>query len=172
MRLASPRIGTGTVVAVVFGLGILVGHALSPAAATRNPAAEISAEFLGPVHVASRIGHATEVLRVIDGDTFEARVRVWPGLDITTKVRLRGIDAPEMRANCPQEVSQAEAARTALAAILAQGHVEVSQVGLDKHGGRVLADALTRQTPDVGRALLGTGLVRAYSGGRRDGWCR
>jgi len=26
--------------------------------------------------------HAAEVLRVIDGDTFEARVHVWPGIDI------------------------------------------------------------------------------------------
>jgi len=31
--------------------------------------------------------HPAEVLRVIDGDTFEARVHLWPGLDITTKIR-------------------------------------------------------------------------------------
>jgi endonuclease YncB( thermonuclease family) len=36
----------------------------------------------------------TDVLRVIDGDTFEARIRIWPGHDVTTKVRLRDIDAP------------------------------------------------------------------------------
>src|SRR5690348_503028 len=36
--------------------------------------------------------YPAEVLRVIDGDTFAARVRVWPGLDVETKVRLRGID--------------------------------------------------------------------------------
>jgi endonuclease YncB( thermonuclease family) len=52
---------------------------------------------------ASRAGAASapaDVIRILDGDTFEARARVWPGLDITTKVRLRGIDAPEMRARC------------------------------------------------------------------------
>ena len=30
--------------------------------------------------------HPADVLRVLDGDTFEARVRVWPGIEITTKV--------------------------------------------------------------------------------------
>jgi endonuclease YncB( thermonuclease family) len=39
--------------------------------------------------------HLAEVLEVLDGDTFDARVHVWPGLDITIRVRLRGIDAPE-----------------------------------------------------------------------------
>ena len=48
----------------------------------------------------------------------------------------------------------------------------ISQIGLDKYGGRVLASAATRSTPDISEALLKTGLVRAYDGGRRDGWCR
>ena len=60
--------------------------------------------------------HPAEVLRVIDGDTFEARVNLWPGLDITTRVRLRGIDAPEMKARCGEERVKAEAARDALRA--------------------------------------------------------
>src|SRR5215208_1700589 len=58
--------------------------------------------------------YAAEVLRVLDGDTFEARVHLWPALDITTKVRLRGIDAPEMKARCREERNLAEAARDAL----------------------------------------------------------
>jgi endonuclease YncB( thermonuclease family) len=115
--------------------------------------------------------HPADVLRVIDGDTFEARVAVWPGIDITTKVRLRGIDAPEMRARCPQERSKAEAARDALRAMLAEGDVAVLHVGIDKYGGRVLADALTRATPDVSAAMLGKGHARAYAGGRRETWC-
>ena len=41
-----------------------------------------------------------------------------PGVDITTKVRLRGIDAPELRARCADERRKAEAARDALAAML------------------------------------------------------
>jgi endonuclease YncB( thermonuclease family) len=115
--------------------------------------------------------HPAEVLRVIDGDTFEARVHLWPGLDITTRVRLRGIDAPEMKARCGEERIKAEAARDALRAILDQGEVGVAHVTLDKYGGRVDADASTGTTPDVSAALLDAGHARRYGGGRRDGWC-
>jgi endonuclease YncB( thermonuclease family) len=115
--------------------------------------------------------HPAEVLRVVDGDTFEARVHLWPGLDITTRVRLRGVDAPELKARCGEERAKAEAARDALRAILDQGEVGISRVTLDKYGGRVVADASTGGTPDVSAALLGTGLARRYAGGHRDGWC-
>ena len=63
--------------------------------------------------------YPAEVVRVIDGDTFEARVRVWPGLDVNTKVRLRNIDAPELHARCADELGKAQAARAALEAMLA-----------------------------------------------------
>ena len=96
---------------------------------------------------------------------------LWPGLDITTRVRLRGIDAPEIKARCTEERVKAEAARDALRAILDQGEVGISRVTLDKYGGRVVADASTRATPDVSAALLDAGAARRYSGGRRDGWC-
>jgi endonuclease YncB( thermonuclease family) len=112
-----------------------------------------------------------EVLRVIDGDTFEARVHVWPGIDITTKVRLRGIDAAELRARCPAELAQAEAARDGLKTMLADGGVILSSVAPDKYGGRVLADASTRATASVSAEMLGRGLARRYAGGHRDGWC-
>ena len=115
--------------------------------------------------------YPAEVLRVLDGDTFEARVRLWPGLEITTKIRLRGIDAPELNARCDEERTKAVAARDALQAILDQGDVGISAVTLDKYGGRVVADASTRATPNVSAALLGSGLARSYAGGRRESWC-
>jgi endonuclease YncB( thermonuclease family) len=111
------------------------------------------------------------VLRVIDGDTFEARVHVWPGLDITTKVRLRGIDAAELRARCPAERTMAEAARDALGEMLAEGSVGVFSVSLDKYGGRVVANAKTRSVANVSTELLERGYARRYAGGHRDGWC-
>jgi endonuclease YncB( thermonuclease family) len=115
--------------------------------------------------------HPAEVLRVIDGDTFEARVQVWPGIAITTKVRLRGIDAPELHARCPEERSKAEAARDALHALLAEGDLAITHVSLDKYGGRVVAAAATRTTPDVSAAMLAQGHARVYDGGRRQPWC-
>ena len=54
---------------------------------------------------------AVEVIRVIDGDTVEARVHLEVGRDLNTRIRLRGIDAPELKAACAQELRMAEAAR-------------------------------------------------------------
>ena len=152
------------------GVGAWLGPALSrqtSARAATDPAATVSAER----PAARRTSYPTQVLRVIDGDTFEARVSVWPGLDITTKVRLRGIDAPELRAHCAEELKQAQAARDALTTILKEGRVGIAPIGLDKAGGRVLAEASTGGTPDISAALLQAGLVRRYHGGKRESWC-
>jgi endonuclease YncB( thermonuclease family) len=171
--LSESRHGASIVLAAaIFAAGLLIGAALAPVAVScgsARPAESVATKIddASPV----RLGHRAEVLRVVDGDTFDARVHLWPGLDITTRVRLRGIDAPEMKARCGDERAQAEAARNALAAILDQGEAGIARVTLDKYGGRVLADAFTQATPDVSAALLGSGAVRRYSGGRRDGWC-
>jgi endonuclease YncB( thermonuclease family) len=158
--------------ALIFALGLGVGATLRPIMTSRAEALPPpAAPARSPRSDVVRMAHPAEVLRVIDGDTFEARVNLWPGLDITTRVRLRGIDAPEMKARCGDERTKAEAARDALRAILAQGDVGISKVTPDKYGGRVDADASTASTPDVGAALLDAGLARRYSGGRREGWC-
>ena len=115
--------------------------------------------------------YPAEVVRIIDGDTFQARVQVWPGLSVDTKVRLRGIDAPELHARCADEYAKAQAARAALETILAAGGVTISRVGIDKYGGRVDAAVATRDTADVSAALLNGGWARSYDGGRRGSWC-
>ncbi len=76
-----------------------------------------------------------------------------------------------MRARCKDEQARAQAARDALARLLAEGAVGISGVTLDKYGGRVLAEASTRRTADISAALLQAGLVRSYAGGRREHWC-
>ena len=96
-------------------------HALPAVASVPAPAAglpqvslpQTSAPGAQDLRLA-RGGHAAEVLRVNDGDTFEARVHVWPGMQVTTKVRLRGIDAAEFSARCAEEYRLATAARDAL----------------------------------------------------------
>ncbi len=158
--------------AVAFAVGLGMGAGIAPVTARSG---QLSAP---PVAVADsvraeviRVAHPAEVVRVIDGDTFEARVHLWPGLNITTRVRLRGIDTPELKARCMEERTKAEAARDALRAILDQGEVGIVRVTLDKFGGRVLADASTHATPDVAERLLGDGHARRYSGARRETWC-
>ncbi len=160
--------------AVTFALGLGVGATIHPVTSNRgvSEAPPPAAAPAIPREVSAARGlHPVEVLRVLDGDTFEARVNLWPGLDITTRVRLRGIDAPELKARCNDERVKAEAARDALRSILNQGEVGISNVTLDKYGGRVVASASTRATPDISSVLLSVGAARRYSGGHRDGWC-
>jgi endonuclease YncB( thermonuclease family) len=160
--------------AATFVVGLAVGAIVGPATASlghRQQSAAAQAPAPGERAGVPRMTYSVDVLRVVDGDTFEARVNLWPGLYTTTKVRLRGIDAPEMSARCADERTQAEIARHALRSILDQGEVGIARVTFDKYSGRVLADALTHATPDVSEAMLATGRVRPYSGGRRESWC-
>ena len=112
-----------------------------------------------------------DVIRTIDGDTFEARVHLGPDLDPTTHVRLRGIDAPELKASCPQELQMAKAATDALRALLREGDVMIFNIGPDKYAGRVVADVATRRTGNVSAVMLAAGHARSYGGGHRSGWC-
>ena len=162
------------VAALAFALGLGIGSTVTPVTASRSvePSAApavVPAPAVAPSSI--RTMHPAEVLRVVDGDTFEARVHLWPGLDVTTRVRLRGIDTPELKARCMDERIKAEAARDALRSILDQGEVGIVRVTLDKYGGRVIADASTRATPDVSSALLAAGHARRYAGARRESWC-
>lgn len=111
-----------------------------------------------------------DVIRTVDGDTFLARIRQRHGRDLVVRVRLRGIDAPEMKASCQEELDKAEAAARALRDLLGQGGVMITNLGPDKYG-RVLADVTTRRTASVSAALLAGGYARSYNGGHRDGWC-
>lgn len=126
------------------------------------PAAQAEARLAGP--------YPAEVLRVIDGDSFEARVRIWLDQDVTVTVRLAGIDAAELSAPCPAARMMARLARAMLAARLAPGGVVLSEVDRDKYGGRVLARVRDAAGADVAAALAAAGLARLYAGRRAD-WC-
>ena len=93
------------------------------------------------------------------------------GRDLVTRVRLRGIDAPELKAACRQELEKAEAATEALRDLLGQGGVSIFNIGPDKYEGRIVADVATSRTLNVSAALLQAGYARSYNGGHRDGWC-
>ncbi|QLP97109.1 MAG: thermonuclease family protein [Rhodoblastus sp.] len=127
------------------------------------------ARFPGP--------YPAHVVRIVDGDTFQARVAIWFGQEIETLVRLRGVDAPERAARCATEADGADRAAQALADLLSAGRVSLVGVTGDKYFGRVVADVVV-SAPDggfppteVGPALLAQGVARRYDGGRREGWC-
>jgi endonuclease YncB( thermonuclease family) len=158
-------IAIGMLCGVLLGAGLWdrhlqrTGPTITSDAATDAPLSELTGRY------------AVDVLRVIDGDTFEARVHVWPGFELTTRVRLRSIDAPELKAHCEQERIGAEAARAALRDILNERDVSIWSIGPDKYFGRVVAEVSTPRIADVSAAMLEKGVARRYAGGHRDGWC-
>ena len=120
------------------------------------------AAFEGPVRA--------QVVRVLDGDTFDASARIWLGQAIEIRVRIMGIDAPELRARCDAERERAEAARDFLARRIEGNEVKLTSVRYDKYGGRVDA-AVADESGDIARAMLKARLARSYEGGRRASWC-
>lgn len=131
---------------------------------------------VGPVEAARRKPFPgpveATVIDVIDGDTFLAEAHVWPGHSVTVNIRIRGIDAPEMKARCGKEREAALLARDQLMALISGASIRLSNIGGAKYYGRVLADVATQDGRSVGPALLARALVRPYGGGKRGGWCR
>ena len=107
-----------------------------------------------------------ELISVIDGDTLLVEARPWPQHRITVLVRIRGIDAPELKAKCEGARRAAIRARARLAD-LAHGPIRLSNISGDKYFGRVVADVSAGDIGDIGSSLLARGLVRIYDGGRR-----
>ena len=110
------------------------------------------------------------VLRVIDGDTIEVAAHVWLDIEVTTRVRLKGIDAPELTAPCAEGRAKALAALALVRRIVGDGPVLLAAIQPGKYGGRVVA-RVTAGGADLAQALLAAGLARPYGGGKRRSWC-
>lgn len=135
------------------------------AAACCAPAGTDAREALpGPVEA--------EVLAIIDGDTLSVRAHTWLDQTVETRVRIVGIDTPELRGDCDGERALAARAQAMLAEIVGGGTVRLRDISYDKFGGRVLASVETAAGVDARAPLLAAGLARPYDGrGARAGWC-
>jgi len=109
-----------------------------------------------------------QVLRVIDGVTVVMRVAVWIDQEITTAVRLSGVDAPELfRPICAVEKEKAAAAKAFVEDFLGGGEAVLFDIRHDKYAGRVVA-RIEKDGRDLGAALLAAGHAVADAG--KD-WC-
>jgi endonuclease YncB( thermonuclease family) len=173
--LANPRRGNAWLVAcVLLAASVIAVERINPNLLPHPKTMPVSAyrPYGDGGHQADTRVYAAEVVRIIDGDTFVARMRTAPGRDVETRVRLRSIDAAELHARCSKELRLALTARAALQRLLADGRVTLSHVGPDKYPGRIDANAATHSTNDISAAMLSGGFARAYDGGRRGTWCR
>ena len=141
---------------------LMAGVADEPADKASVPQRLVAESLAGPV--------SALVERVVDGDTIEVKARIWLGQSLTIRVRIDGVDAPELEARCSEERRMALAARDYLARRLLGAEVRLSRVVYDKYGGRVRA-SVTDGQGDIAQALLTEGLARPYGGERRQPWC-
>jgi endonuclease YncB( thermonuclease family) len=120
--------------------------------------------------------YAGEVVRIIDGDTFEARIEIWPNVEAVVSVRIRGFDAPELfRPSCEEERLQAALAKSTLEELLPSGQ-EISLVDVeeDSFSGRVISDVervAATNAVDLGILLERRGFVRWEPGDPEINWC-
>ena len=110
----------------------------------------------GPIEI-------TGPIRVIDGDTFDYG---------TLRVRIADIDTPELRGRCTYETDLAVRATTRLAALLADGGLELHPLpdgrDQDRYGRKLRI--VTRNGRSLGDILVAEGLARTWTG-RREPWC-
>jgi micrococcal nuclease len=133
------------------------------------------AAFPASANVANDGRYDWPVLDIVDGDTLEVHL---PGLPMElqpVKVRLRGVDTPELRGKCAAEKKMAQEARAFTqrlvgAALAAKRPIYFSRIDWDKYGGRIDADVAV-DGRSLGDMLVGAGLARRYDGGKRMGWC-
>lgn len=111
------------------------------------------------------------LVEITDGDSFKAIAKVWPGMEISITVRLRGVDAPELRGKCIRERQLALRARRRLEELLGAGSMRLVNIAGGKYYGRVLADVLLADGRDISVILVTGGLAVPYDGGKRRQWC-
>ena len=130
--------------------------------AALSPAAHAGEVLPGPI--------PAKIVSVYAGDTITVRAHIWLGQDVETKVRLDGIDTPEINGKCDDEKTLAVKARDFLAE-QAGDAVMLRDIHYGKYAGRVVASVSTESGIDLVAALIAAGHGRAYSGGKRRGWC-
>jgi len=120
-----------------------------------------------------------KIVSVYDGDTCNAIFRLSDTQPFYNyKVRLTGIDTPEMKPpvttpNRDQIIAKAKLARDFIKEKTCNQHVMLELQGLDKYG-RVLAKIYlsTRPTPEscINTLLINAGLAYDYDGGTKKEW--
>lgn len=116
--------------------------------------------------------YEAKVISVTDGDTVKVVVEVWASQSLTTAIRLRGVDTPEIKGKCAGERELAAKGKARVAGLLPAGTtVTLTQLGPDKYHGRHVAAIVLRDGTNVAALLIAEGLARPYDGGKKSSWC-
>lgn len=117
-------------------------------------------EFVPPIHRGI-------VVKVYDGDTITVASTLGSVL-YRFRIRLRGIDTPEIKGSSEEEKAMALVARDALSAQIMGHQVYLRNLGNEKYG-RILADVYLNNV-HMNQWMMQQGHARAYDGGTKLGW--
>lgn len=155
------RLRVGYVAAPVIVAGVAMAAILDrgPGEPPAVPPPQVERSLVAHVVPMPICGSGRRVTCVVDGDTF------WIARE---KVRLEGIDAPELAGQCEQERLLARRAKRRLSELLSGAPFSLTRSGSDRYG-RTLARVETPRG-EAGEILLREGLARPWRG-RRENWC-
>lgn len=105
---------------------------------------------------------------VVDGDTISMQAAIWPGIIVEERLRILGIDTPEMRAKQPCERELAAKAKEFTTARLKSAKAITVFVTDRDNFGRVLG-SIDVDGSDLGAELIFAKHARSY--GTRTPWC-
>jgi len=116
----------------------------------------------------------SDIQSVYDGDTIT--IKCLSGFTCkknAIKIRIKGIDTPEIKGKCRKETVLARKAKQfTVAFVRTSGDIKLSYDKYDMYDryGRLLA-YLSVNGRDLSRSLFENNLGRQYEGGKRRGWC-
>lgn len=103
---------------------------------------------------------------VYDGDTFRAYL---PNIKKDQRIRVRGVDTPEIKGSCGNEILAAVKARDFVRTYLKSANeIVLTNVGKDKFK-RILANVMV-DGKDLAETLINKKLGRKWRG-KRENWC-
>jgi endonuclease YncB( thermonuclease family) len=108
-----------------------------------------------------------KVVDIIDGDTVKAAFDIGTGI-FWHRIRLAGIDTPELHSKNSQERAAATNARAHLAGLIGDKLVTIKLGPVDKYG-RILGTIMIDST-NINSAMITGGYARPYDGGKRPPW--
>ena len=113
----------------------------------------------------------SKVISVYDGDTVRVNIDSFPDIiGKNIRIRLKGIDAPEIKGKCKKEIDLAIMARDYLRnAINQSSQIELRNIERGKYF-RIVGE-LYIDGKNISNNLLKRKLAYYYNGGKKRSWC-
>ena len=108
------------------------------------------------------------VEEVIDGDTFHITFIMY-GKPMTIKLRLTGVDAPELHSKNKDEIVAGKLVGKYVRDLIEKKYVKCELKKWDKYGGRVVG-SLNYKGRDLSCHLIEMGYVKCYEGAKKSEW--